>query len=371
MIERHIITGEYPPDEGGVGGHTAVLAAALVQCGERIHVWCPGTTGAYSNGDLTVHRELDDLGPADLRRIPAALSGSPCRLLVQWVPHAFGRRSLNLAFCAWLRRRAAAGDRVEVIVHEPFLPFRGGIRALAGAAVHRVMAMMLLRAATRVWVVTPAWTRFLRPYAPKRDLGFDWLPVPSTLPIVSHAVRPSGANDFLIGSFATGGLHTDDMLGTSLLPLMAKRAEIHLLLLGRGSEPLRASLIRREPSLGSRIAATGSMPRAALSERVLGCDAGLQPYADGVCGRRTSAMAFLAHARPLVTTDGDFTEDAWRHGSVALVPAAAAPERITQAVEHLVADAEARERLGRAGRVLYEARFDVRHAASALHKAVC
>lgn len=371
-IERHVITGEYPPDVGGVGDYTALVADALAGCGERVHVWCPGAAGALSAGGVTVHRELGRFRSADLRRMSAALQGAPRRLLVQWVPHAFGRRSLNLTFCRWLRDRAAAGDEIDVIVHEPFLPFRGSARVIAAAVVHRVMAMLLLRAAARVWVVTPAWERCLRPYAPQRELGFKWLPVPSTIPIATGSAARQQlvpSDGFLIGSFATGGPYAEKALRDFILPLLVKRPEVHLLLVGRGSDPLRAALAGGDGAIGSRIHATGCLGLAELSLHVLACDVAVQPYADGVCGRRTSAMAFLAHGRPLVTTDGRFTERLWREGAVALVPAAT-PERLTEVIGQLMANDAERDRLARAGRDLYEARLDVRHTAAALHQAV-
>ena len=159
------------------------MAALLVAgCGEEVHVWCPGTSGASDDRGVTVHREMGGLGPADLRRVSAALQGSR-RLLVQWVPHAFGRRSLNVAFCRWLLRRRHQGDEIDVIVHEPFLPFAGSLKVKGAAAVHRLMTAYVLRSAARAWITIPAWEPYLRPYAPKRDLGFEWLPVPSNVPL--------------------------------------------------------------------------------------------------------------------------------------------------------------------------------------------
>jgi glycosyltransferase involved in cell wall biosynthesis len=370
MIERHIITGEYPPDDGGVAGHTAVIAAALAGCGEEVHVWCPGTSGPSDDRGVTVHREMGGLGPADLRRVSAALQGSR-RLLVQWVPHAFGRRSLNVAFCRWLLRRRHQGDEIDVIVHEPFLPFAGSLKLKGAAAVHRLMTAYVLRSAARAWITIPAWESYLRPYAPKRDLGFEWLPVPSTIPVDRSAARPAEAplRRFLIGSFPTGERYAEDVLRDTIVPLLATNPLLYLSLIGRRSEAARDGLLGSDESLHDRILATGAVDFSSLSRRVAACDVAVQPYADGICGRRTSAMVFLAHGRPLVTTDGRFTESLWRDNAVALVPAAA-PRSVGQAVENLIANRHERERLARAGHELYAARFDVRHAATALHRAV-
>src|SRR5688572_2254207 len=37
-----IITGEYPPQSGGVSDYTCMLAHALAQDAEAVDVWCPG-----------------------------------------------------------------------------------------------------------------------------------------------------------------------------------------------------------------------------------------------------------------------------------------------------------------------------------------
>ena len=95
------------------------------------------------------------------------------------MPHGFGQRSLNLGFCLWVARRARAGDLVDVVVHEPYLEFGWGpLRHLTMAVVHRLMTAVLLRAADRVWISTPAWESRLRPYALGRAIEMRWLPVP-------------------------------------------------------------------------------------------------------------------------------------------------------------------------------------------------
>src|SRR5205807_10388299 len=108
---------------------------------------------------VIVHREMGRFTRSDLRRVGSRLDQlkAPGRLLVQWVPHGYGYRSMNLHFCLWLWRRARRGDRVEIMVHEPFLSFREGSWKQSGvAAVHRLMTIILLNAASRVWITIPA-----------------------------------------------------------------------------------------------------------------------------------------------------------------------------------------------------------------------
>ena len=72
--------------------------------------------------------------------------------------------------------------RSSSIVHEPFVTFSGGIRQWVVAAVQRVMTLIIMSAARRVWVTTRAWTPLLEPYLAGRGITIQWLPVPSNLP---------------------------------------------------------------------------------------------------------------------------------------------------------------------------------------------
>ncbi len=176
MTALHILTSEYPPDLGGVSDYTRQVAEALARDGEEVHVWCPPTSEPRETSGVRVHAEAGRFRRSDLRRLTAALDScpSPRRLLVQWVPHGFGYRSMNLPFCLWLAGRAAKGDSVELMVHEPFIELRWGpLRHIAIAIVHRVMTMVLMASAEKVWVAIPAWESCLRPYAFGRSLPVE------------------------------------------------------------------------------------------------------------------------------------------------------------------------------------------------------
>ena len=66
--------------------------------------------------------------PSDLRRIGSEFDRFPAprNILVQWVPHGYGCKSMNLPFCIWLWLRARKGDRIQIMIHEPFLAFGEG-----------------------------------------------------------------------------------------------------------------------------------------------------------------------------------------------------------------------------------------------------
>ena len=41
----HILSGEYPPQPGGVSDYTAGLAEGLAKAGAEVHVWVPPASG--------------------------------------------------------------------------------------------------------------------------------------------------------------------------------------------------------------------------------------------------------------------------------------------------------------------------------------
>jgi glycosyltransferase involved in cell wall biosynthesis len=328
-----------------------------------------------------VHRELGRFTPADLRRAGKLLDAfnAPRRLLVQWVPHGYGYQSMNLPFCLWLWNRAARRrDTVEVMVHEPYLAFGEGSWKQSGvAAAHRLMTVVLLGAAQRVWMSIPAWEECWRPYALGRSLPFRWLPVASNIPVIEdpegsrvvHA-RYAPAGEQIAGHFGTYDRNASALLLKIVPALLRERSGCVLLLMGRGSLTLREELIAREPELASRVRATGTLAAADLSLHIAACDLMLQPYIDGVSSRRTSMMVCLSHGSAVVTTSGRLTETLWAGSdAVALVPAEDAAA-LVETTTSLLDDEARRRRLSIAAKRLYEERFDVKRTVTALREAL-
>jgi glycosyltransferase involved in cell wall biosynthesis len=375
---RHLITSEYPPQIGGVSDYTSQLAAGLAECGDQVHVWCPGYAGTLpSQTGISVHRQFGAFSPADLRRAEADLDTfpGPRRLLVQWVPHGYGYRSMNWGFCWWLWKRARQhGDRIELMVHEPFLTFDWASPVQnALAFVHRCMILLLLNASERVWMSIPGWEKLLRPYALGRKIPFHWLPIPSNIPVSNdraevEAVRRRYAEGkgVLIGHFGTYGASIVKLLEPILSAWAKDPADGVILLIGKGSEQFRGGLIEKQPQLDGLIQATGMLEADELAHHLAACDLLIQPYPDGVSSRRTSFMAGLANGKPMVSTTGWLSEALWSQcGAVALAPAGDT-QAFVQHVQRLRADSGERLRLGSAGGRLYREQFDSSYIISSL-----
>ena len=378
MSEWHIVTCEYPPHGDGVGNYTQLVARGLAAAGDAIHVWCPSAPAHEQEAGVHVHPLLGSVSPGDLRRVDQLLDeyAAPRRLLVQWVPHGFGYHSMNVAFCLWLRRRARKGDQVELMVHEPCLGlWSGSIRQTAAAVVHRFMSVVLIGAASRIWIAIPTWERVWRPYALGRSVTFEWLPIPNTLPMplpdarsdVTGRVRRGARN--LVGHLSGYGPAVAKTLLNTLPDLMGISPHTDVLLLGRRSETLLELIACRHPQFAHRLHATGYLPPQDLAQHIAVCDLLIQPYPDGISTRRTSAMAGLALGVPVVTNAGALTEPMWAdRASVALANDAA---ELPGMVARLLDDADERERLSVNGKSLYEDRFDVAHTIAALRRGDC
>jgi len=373
----HLVTSEYPPDVGGVSGYTWQLARAMASAGDEVHVWCPGPARPSAAG-VAVHPELGSMSWTDLRRLDARLDAYPAprRLLVQWVPHGFGYRSMNLGFCLWLARRARHGDRVELMVHEPYMEFNWRSPShSAMAAVHRLMTLVVLSAARRVWIAIPAWEACLRPYALGRDLPMAWLPIPGCLEpgeavdTATVRARYAAPDRPVVGHFGSHGTAITSLLDACVPALMANRSQPSLLLLGADGPLYRDALITRHRDWRDRVHAVGFLDDQALAAHLGACDLLIQPYPDGVTSRRTSVMACLSQARPVVTTRGRLTEPLWSSSGAVALADAGDPACLAAEAVRLLADPGVRSRLGAEGRRLYDATFSLDRVVTTLRAA--
>lgn len=370
MKTWHIITCEYPPQIGGVSDYTGLLAQKLKSAGDDVHVWAPAIASHAADGmrdGIPVHRSLGDFSkpflPATEQRMNE-LDRGPRNLLVQWVPHGFGHRAMNLAFCHWLERLARNGDRLELMVHEPYLESGEGSwkQRLVSRVQHR-MVRIVLEAASHVYISIPAWERYLRPYAPS-TLTMTWLPIPATIPVARDAAatavirRRMADPELILGHLGTYSVSVAGVLGPAFISVLRDVPNARVLLLGNGSEQFADTLTGGAPELQKRVVAAGALGDTQLSHHLAACDLMLQPYPDGLSSRRTSLMNALAHELPVVSNSGHLTEQLWEDSAaVALGDTGTAPD-VAVVCKRLLIDSAQRKRLASAGAALYRARFD-------------
>jgi glycosyltransferase involved in cell wall biosynthesis len=374
----HILTGEYPPRPGGVADYSHLVAAGLARSGAAVRVWTGPAEGPTPEAaGVVVDRRAGRWGPADLARLDAALDAcpSPRRLLVQYAPNVWGYRGVNLGFCRWLVRRRRRGDDVWAMIHEAFYGWylRDRPTRWALAAAHRLMIRSLLAASSRVFLSMPGLERRLRPYEPGPRRPMTWLPVPSNVPAVEDAAavaatrrRVAPRGELVVGHFGTFGPSYRHLLAAALPPLLEDRPDRVGLLIGRGGGPFAAELAAAHPGLAGRLVATGGLAPEAASLHLQACDVLVQPYDDGVSTRRGSAMAGLAHGRPIATTRGRHTDPTWSAAGCVSLVAPDDPAALARAAEALLADPDARDRLGAAARAAYDRHFALERTIEAM-----
>ena len=222
---------------------------------------------------------------------------------------------MNVPLCLMLLRRRRISD-ITVMFHEVAYPISRGqsLRHNALGVVHRAMAAMLARSASRIFVAAQAWTASLRRLVPA-GREFNWLPVPSTIPVVrDRAATLAARSRFamsdgrLLGHFGTYGPLVAARLNPALHAILSTQTDTPVLLIGRNSERFRDAFVRDHPAHSSRVFATGPLPESDVSIHIGACDVMLQPFPDGITSRNTSALAGLAHGKATATTAGRFSE---------------------------------------------------------------
>lgn len=372
VVDWQILTGEYPPQPGGVSDYTRLVAHALAAEGDRVTVWAPTCNGDDElHAGVVVRRLPDRFGRRSRALLAAEIDrGSPsARLLVQYVPHALGWKGANVPFCIWLARRR---QPLWVMFHEVAYPF-GATHTLAEnalAIVTRRMAAIVARAADRIFVSIPAWRTVLERLA-RPAAAVSWLPVPSSVPVIPDAlgvdrVRAGiSATAPIVGHLGTYGRLIRPML-VACVPRLLESTDCHLLLLGRGSSTMRDALVSSHAEWARRIHAAGDLAPDDLSRHVAACDVMLQPYPDGVSSRRTSVMVALAHGRPVVTTLGALSEPVWADADAAVLVSSDEPAGLALATAALLQQPSRRAGFAARGRALYDGRFHLSHTVAAL-----
>jgi glycosyltransferase involved in cell wall biosynthesis len=368
-----ILTGEYPPDLGGVSDYTRLIAEKLAAQGDKVEVWAPPQRVTESpTSAVKVHRLPDHFGFRSLsilNRVFRQLSPG-ARVLVQYVPQSFGCKGMNLFFCLWLWMQGRRCN-ISIMFHEVATPWGKGfgsrqIGENVLAVLTRLMAFLVARSASRIYVSIPSWRRLLRTIAGDREM--EWLPIPSTIETsidreqaaaLKQQLRGPERTTYVVGHFGTFHGHVSRALEEIVPTLLRQRADVVILLVGRHSKEFAAALQSEHPADHIRVIAVGSLPPADAAQHLAACDLLFQPFIDGISSRRTSAMAGLALGIPIVTTFGFLSEPVWKEsGAVRL---AGSIDEMANAVDALLNDSQKRTDLGIAGQELYRERFQVTH----------
>jgi len=392
-----LLSGEYPPQPGGVGDYTRRLGLALaarrhavaaltIQAGQLllydlpaddepgpaddngIVIWPPTGPAPRVRQGRSAFGVQPSAAPLDWspRCWPAVIAAlhrlQPDWLHIQYQTGAYAMRpGVNLL--PWRLRRLPGRPRVAVTFHdllEPYLlPKAGPLR--------RWVNRRLARDADAVIATNAADAAALRALGARPAV----IPIGSNIPVApppgygraAWRARLGAADGELLVAYF--GLLSPskgvDLLVEALAGL--ERPWRLLLVGGAATAPqdvayaagVRAVIERH--GLAARVIATGHADPSAVSAHLLAADAAALPFRDGASLRRGSLLAALAHGLPVLTTPPTDPEAAalLRDGEVTLL-APPAPAALRVALARLAADPALRARLAAGGRAL-AARF--------------
>jgi glycosyltransferase involved in cell wall biosynthesis len=243
------------------------------------------------------------------------------------------------------------------MVHEPYVPLRGWKFTIMG--VWQRLQLLALRPSVEVtFVSTAEYGRQLRRHLRLRRVHH--LGVGSNLPDMRSFRDVSreqlGISEGTIALTAFGTGHPSRLMhyvAEAAARIRDSGHNVVVLNLGAGARAPEGI----DPSV--RLHTPGPLAREVVARQLAAGDLFVAPFEDGVSTRRSSLMAALQHALPVIGTDGEVTDAILRRSSDALklVPAGR-PDLFAEAARRLAADPGGRRRLARAGRALYECFFD-------------
>ena len=377
MLKIGLVTGEYPPMEGGVGAFTAELAKALHELGHTIHIITsrearpPDAPRTFTSAVEPIDMGFAQLHPRINRwRWPslAVIADIVIRheldvVNIQYQPAAYNMNSAAINFLPWRLKNVA---KTAVTFHDlrvPYLfPKAGRLRQTA--------VNFLARSADGVMATNPADFAALQAIFQRRGakaqrerpmvqiaIGSN-ITVHPTNHIETEEIRQSlglQPQATLLGYF--GFLNESKGADTLIEALAGLDGRFHLIFIGgqtgasdaANNQAFLAGLQAQIEALGlaDRVHWTGFLSDARVSAHLQAADLLVMPYRDGASLRRGTLMAALAHGRPLITTAPTAPTPQLVSGeNCCLVPVENVGALAT-AVQTLADDAALRQKLGR------------------------
>ncbi len=367
-----MISGEYPPMQGGVGDFTRALGQTLVKLGHQVHVITGKSQIPDSNPQatsITVHRAIDSWKWGCWKQALALAQELDLDVLnVQYQAAAYG---MHPAINFVPRQKRQTRPPVVVTFHDVKVPY---LFPKAGPLRWQVVRMLARRAERAILTNQEDYARLETDISTKR---LSLIPIGSNMPASPPAefdrdaerarwgVKP---NDLLLGYF---GFLNESKGGEELMHTLALLAERgistgdggspYLLMIGGrfgSSDPTNRAYAEKVETLiarlgiAERVRWTGYLNPEQVSAGLLATDVCVLPYRDGVSFRRGTLHACLALGRAIVTTHPAVALPETRDGENMLLLEPRTPEALADATARLAADPTLREQLGTGAQAL-------------------
>lgn len=314
-----LVTGEYPPMQGGVGAYTSELAAALLESGSQVSIFTSNAAHTIDDtdslrDDVPVYRQILRWTPKLYRQVlDQAHKVKADWLHIQYQTAAFGMNpSINFAPQMWKRM---GFKNVAWTYHDLLVPY---LFPKAGRHL-------------RQWVTQrPAQTAQLTIVTNEDDkqqllqsgIAAERVAIGSNIQgyaltaeerSARRAMRGYHEKDLVIAYFgflnrSKGGI----TLIRTLYRLKRSRPRVKLLMIGErvgASDPTNYAYLQEVEQLAHELGVadliqwTGYQSDADVGADLNACDVLFMPYEDGASLRRGTLMAGLANGCVIVTTE--------------------------------------------------------------------
>ncbi len=361
-----LITGEFPPLEGGVGAFTQELARALYNLEHEVHVISSRKTRpesadrSFRNRHEPVDLQFAQLHPRIERwRWPSIATIVDIILRteldivnIQYQAAAYNMNSAAVNILPWRLKGMVKNVVTFHDLRAPYLfPKAGKLRQAAVNFMARKANGVI---ATNLEDYETLKSQLSSPIA--------HIPIGSNIESytpnhieISEVRQKLGLekDDFLLGYF--GFLNESKGADILLNALSRLNSRFHLVFIGGqtgASDPTNKAYLQQmkglveERNLSDRVHWTGFLSETRVSAHLHAADLLVMPYRDGATLRRGTLMAVLAHGRPLLTTRPDRAgPDLIHQKNVWLVPRED-KESLTLAIKRLAEDDHLRQILG-------------------------
>ena len=360
-----LVTGEYPPQQGGVGDFTRELARALIAARHEAQVITSAVShqsavGSPSQEDgVLVQRVIDSWGTRCWGDIASIARQQPFDVLnIQYEPAAYAMQvGVNFVPSAWVRR--AIHVPIVTTFHDLLVPY---LFPKAGPLRWKVVEYLARRSDAVIVTNGEDGARLSNIQSLASKL--HTIPIGSNIDpalasgfdrALERARRGIPPHELVLGYFGFLNLSKGGSdLMQALKVLHADGLLVKLLLIGGrtgSSDPTNAEYAaqveRLIESLGvkERVIPTGYLDPADVSRALLMCDAIVLPYVDGASLRRGSLLAAIAHGQAIVTTEPRYPIEGLRDEDSILYVPPNNPLALAEAVRRLLQDAALHARL--------------------------
>ncbi len=368
-----MITGEFPPLEGGVGDFTRELGIALHADGHEIHILTSQMNDRQSSpveeDNLSIYRDIYDWDRSAHAKITRWIDTLSLDVVnIQYQAAAYQMRG-GINFYPWAQKRHLSAP-IVVTYHDLLPPY---LFPKAGPLRQWSVRQLAQHADGVIITNSDDYTAFTAAMK-------DKLPPTRLIPIGSNIAPQPPADYDRTAWRAAHGIHPDDMLigffgflnrskGVETLidalgQLIAAGLPAHLLFVGGRTGSSDSTNARyadeidalvENVGLGGRVHRTGYTTPAEVSAALLAVDVCALPYRNGANLRHGTLHAALAHGRAIVTTTPKVETPQLKNGvNIILVPPEN-PDFLANVIHALWENPQARAEIEQqAARLAYE-----------------